>query len=88
MILLVDCRHKPTSDDVLMYDFIKHYDYIGMVVATKSDKISRNEKAKSEKVIRQTLNMPQDERLIYFSSLSKDGRQEILSEIEKMISNT
>lgn len=87
VVLLVDCRHKPTSDDILMYNFIKHYGYIGMVVATKLDKISKNERVKSEKVIRQTLNMPQDEKLIYFSSLSKEGREEILSEIEKIISS-
>lgn len=85
VVLLVDCRHKPTSDDVMMYNFIKHYGYIAMVVATKRDKISKNEQTKSQKIIRETLNMPNDEKLIYFSSLSKDGREEILLEIEKIV---
>ena len=42
-ILLVDYRHKPTKDDVLMYEFVKHHDVPVMVVATKEDKLKRND---------------------------------------------
>lgn len=85
IILLVDCRRKPTEDDVMMYNFIKHYGYEAQVVATKKDKLTKNELIKSKSYIRETLNMPENEKLIYFSSLSKMGKEEILSEIEEIL---
>ena len=51
VILLVDSRHKPTADDIMMYEWIKHFDYDCIVIATKSDKLSNNELAKSRKLI-------------------------------------
>src|SRR5699024_9287075 len=39
VVLVVDIRHTPTNDDVLMYDFLKHFDLPAIVVATKVDKI-------------------------------------------------
>lgn len=42
VVLLVDIRHKPTNDDKIMYDYIKHYKQKVIVVATKLDKINRN----------------------------------------------
>ena len=48
VILLVDIRHEPTKQDVEMYDYLKFYGLDGTVVATKSDKISRNQIEKSK----------------------------------------
>ncbi|GFZ31819.1 putative GTP-binding protein EngB [Clostridium zeae] len=81
VVLLVDCRHKPTGDDIMMYDWIKHYGYDVMVIATKSDKLSNNDLKKSEKVIRDTLKLKADEKLYYFSSLNKKGRDELVDSI-------
>lgn len=81
VILLVDSRHKPTNDDITMYEWIKHFNYKCMVVATKSDKITKNEKRKNEKIIRDTLNMDDDEKIYFFSSLTKDGKQEVLDNL-------
>ncbi len=81
VVLLVDCRHKPTADDLLMYDWIKHYGYETIVVATKSDKLSRNELRKSEKVIRETLGLNKDIKLMFFSSLKKENKEELLETI-------
>jgi GTP-binding protein len=78
VVLLVDCRHKPTSDDILMYKWIKHYGYNTLVVATKKDKLTKNELVKSEKVIRETLELPKDEKIYYFSSLKKEGKEELI----------
>ncbi len=75
-ILLVDYRHKPTKDDVMMYQFIKHHDVPVMVVATKEDKLKRNDLKKNEKLIRDTLNMHPDDYFIRFSSLKKVGINE------------
>ena len=42
VILLVDSRHKPTADDIMMYEWIKHFDYDCIVIATKSEKIPKS----------------------------------------------
>jgi GTP-binding protein len=79
VVLLVDCRHKPTGDDVLMHEWIKHYGYDVIVVATKSDKLNKVELRKSEKVIRETLNLNSENKLIFYSSSKKIGTEEVLN---------
>ncbi|ERI89411.1 ribosome biogenesis GTP-binding protein YsxC [Clostridiales bacterium oral taxon 876 str. F0540] len=78
IVLLVDCRHKPSNDDILMYKWIKHYGYEVIVVATKKDKLKKSEIPKSEKIIRETLELEKEEKVMFFSSLSKEGREELL----------
>lgn len=78
VILLVDCRHKPTGDDIMMHEWIKHFGYEVIVVATKSDKLSRMNLKKSEKVIRDTLKLGKEDKLYFFSSLNKNGRDELV----------
>ena len=73
-----NCRHKPTADDVQMYEWIKHYGYEVVVIATKSDKISNNQIGKSEKLIKETLGLPKDHKLKFFSSLNKKGKDELV----------
>ena len=41
VILIVDIRHEPTNDDLMMYNWIKSFGFKGLVIATKADKISR-----------------------------------------------
>lgn len=79
--LLVDCRHKPTADDVMMYQWIKHYGYEVLIVATKKDKLTRNELQKSAKVIRDTLDLGKEDKILFFSSLKKEGKEELLEEM-------
>lgn len=81
VVLLVDSRHKPTGDDILMYDWIKHYGYDVIVVATKSDKLSNNDLAKSKKIIKETLKLSNDDRFYFFSSLNKKGRDELIDNL-------
>lgn len=73
--LLVDCRHKPTGDDVMMYDWIKHYGYEVIVVATKKDKLTKNKLQRSSKVIRETLNLSKEDKILFFSSLKKEEKR-------------
>ena len=49
IFLLVDIRHEPTNDDVMMYEWIKHFGYNCVVIATKADKISRGVDPKTYK---------------------------------------
>jgi GTP-binding protein len=83
--LLVDIRHKPTAQDCQMYEWMKHYGYEGLVVATKGDKVSKNQQAKHLKIIRDTLSMDKDAVIIPTSTLKKTGIDELKDEIEKTI---
>ena len=85
VILLVDIRHELTKQDVEMYDYLKFYGLDGTVVATKSDKISRNQIEKSKSTIRKKLGMSQTDKIICISSLKKTGYDELLDEIENLI---
>ncbi|MDY6012664.1 ribosome biogenesis GTP-binding protein YihA/YsxC [Clostridium sp.] len=81
VVLLVDSRHKPTADDVMMHEWIKHYGYDVIVVATKSDKLSNNNLRKSEKVIRETLKLDKEDKLYFFSSLNKKGSEQLIDNL-------
>lgn len=87
VVLLVDCRHKPSNDDILMYKWIKYYGHETMVVATKKDKLTKNELVKSEKLIRETFELDKNERIMFFSSLNKEGREEVIDTIFSGISD-
>ena len=76
VFMLIDFRHKPTEDDILMYNYLKHYNIPVTLICTKTDKISKNNQAKQISIITKTLNIDK-ENLILFSSVTKLGRQEV-----------
>ena len=84
VFMLVDYRHKPTEDDVLMYEFLKYYNLDITIVATKYDKVSKNGRIKQDKLIKDTLKF-NDNEFITFSTVTKKGRSEVLSIIEEKI---
>ena len=85
VVQLVDIRHSPSAQDVQMYEYLRHYGLDGIVVATKADKVSRNEQAKCLKVIRQSLNLGPDYLVIPVSALKRSGHDRLLEEIEKIL---
>ena len=82
---LVDIRHKPSAQDVQMYDYLKYYGLDGMVAATKADKLGTNEKAKALRLIRQTLGMKKDDILIPVSALRRTGDEELLDAMQSLM---
>ncbi|RWZ59913.1 YihA family ribosome biogenesis GTP-binding protein [Halobacillus fulvus] len=72
--LIIDVRHKPTEDDVLMYDFLKHFGLPVMVIATKLDKIKKGQRSKQLKMIREVLEIEDEDDLIPFSSETGEGK--------------
>ncbi|MFD2213769.1 ribosome biogenesis GTP-binding protein YihA/YsxC [Metabacillus endolithicus] len=76
VILLIDLRHPPTSDDVLMYNFLKHYDIPTIVVTTKADKIPKGKWQKHAKVIKDALEIEKTDPLVIFSSETGLGKDE------------
>jgi len=82
VVQLVDIRHKPSAQDVQMYQYLRHYGLDGIVVATKADKVSRNEMQKSISVIRKTLELSKEDKVICVSALKKTGWETLLAELE------
>ena len=85
VIQLVDVRHAPSAQDVQMYEYLKYYGLDGIVVATKADKVSRNELQKCISVIRKTLGLSPEDKVIPISSLKRTGHDILLGEIEKLL---
>ncbi|MDD7629565.1 MAG: ribosome biogenesis GTP-binding protein YihA/YsxC [bacterium] len=85
VFMLIDFRHKPSSDDILMYKYLKYYNLKVTVVATKIDKISFGQREKYKNIILNTLELQDGDKLVLFSSVTKDGKKEIYGEIEKYL---
>lgn len=85
VVQLVDIRHEPSKQDVQMYEYLRHFGLDGLVVATKADKVSRNELQKCLKVIRKTLNLSSEDIVIPVSALKRTGYQELLDVIEGLL---
>ena len=77
VFLLIDFRHKPTEDDILMYNYLKYYNIPVTIIANKYDKISVNNREKTLKNITNILKLNEDDKIIYFSSVNKKGRDEV-----------
>lgn len=77
VFLLIDIRHEPGANDVIMYDWIRHHGYQPVIIATKLDKIGRSQIQKQIKLIRTTLHTDKDTVIIPFSAATKQGREEI-----------
>ena len=85
VFMLIDFRHKPTEDDLLMYNFLKYYNLPVTIVATKADKVGGSKKQKNLKIILDTIDLVVGDDLVVFSSITKLGLKEVLDKIESLI---
>lgn len=85
VVQLVDIRHAPSTQDKQMYEWLKHFELDGFVVATKADKISKNELQKKLSVIRKELQLKPDDQIFPISSLKKQGHEDLLKAIEGLL---
>ena len=85
VFLLVDFRHKPDQNDVLMYNYLKYYEIPTIIVATKYDKVKEKEKDKLYKLLVETLNVQEEDNVVLFSSITKKGREEIYNLLSNYI---
>ena len=85
VFMLVDFRHKPSEDDILMYKYLKYYNLKVTVVATKIDKISFGQREKYKNIILNTLELKPEDKFILFSSVTKDGKKELYNVIEQYL---
>ena len=85
VFLLIDYRHKPMEDDIIMYDFLKYYNLDITIIATKYDKVPNNQKQKQDKLIKDAFKLSEEDSFIHFSSLTKKGREEVYNLINESL---
>lgn len=77
IFLLIDVRHEPSTNDKMMYDWIVSQGFQPIIIATKLDKLKRSQVTKHLNQVRKGLNLPASATVIGFSSVTKQGREEI-----------
>jgi len=77
VFLLIDIRHEPSNNDKIMYEWIVYHGFNPVIVATKQDKLKRSQIQKHIKMIREGLGAGPETKIFPFSSLSKQGKDEI-----------
>ena len=85
VFLLIDIRHAPSENDRIMYNWILEHGYKPIIIATKLDKIKRSQLAKQIQLICDTLDVVDDTRVMPFSALSKQGRDEIYELLDEIL---
>ena len=85
VFLLIDIRHEPSANDVNMYQWILANGYEPIIIATKDDKIKRSQLQKHIKMIKTELNVVPGTKVLTFSALTKQGKDEILDLIEEIV---
>lgn len=85
VFMLVDFRHKPTEDDLLMYNFLKFHGVSVTLIATKVDKVGSSARQRFTKQITDNIDLAIDDDLILFSAKTKLGKKEVQNLIEKEV---
>jgi len=88
VIQLVDMRHEPTAQDVQMYQWIKSLGFSGIVIATKADKISKGQRYKHIKIIKETLGAENTDLIIPYSSEDKTNKEHVWSILNNILDIT
>lgn len=86
VIMLLDIRHIPSENDVLMKEWLSRQGIPLLIIATKADKISRGSRMKNLTAISKTLGMPADQTPLCFSAATGEGLDEVLSALGEIIS--
>lgn len=85
VFLLIDIRHEPSGNDVMMYDWVLSKGFEPIIICTKADKISRGAIQKNLKIIREKLKCRPGTVMIPFSATEKTGKDEILNLMEEIL---
>ena len=83
--LVIDIRHKPTEDDILMYNWIRHFGFGEFVIATKLDKIKKSQVSKHLKIIQEALEIEDIESIVPYTSEKSRMDKQMWARIEKLI---
>ena len=83
VFMLVDFRHKPTNDDLMMYNYLKYYKIPVTIVATKTDKVGITLQQTQRQNILDELDLVVGDDFVMFSNVTKIGKKEIYDKIER-----
>lgn len=86
IFLLMDARHAPSANDKQMFAWTVAQGFRPVVIATKADKVGKVKVLENIEEMRKALGAAADVRIIPFSAKTKDGREEIYSVLEEMLS--
>ena len=86
VFLLIDIRHEPSANDIQMYKWIVHQGFQPVIIATKSDKIKKSQHEKHLNMLRNGLGLPEEVKIFPYSSLSKEGRDDIYDFMDQLLS--
>lgn len=85
VFMLVDFRHKPSSDDIMMYNFLKYYKIPVTIVATKSDKVGITKHQSQRNLLMNELDLVVGDDFVVFSNVTKAGKSEVYEKIERIV---
>jgi len=85
VFMLIDFRHKPSEDDIMMYNYLKHYKIPVTIVATKTDKIGITLQQKQRAMILKELDLVVGDDFVMFSNVTKLGKDDITKKIQRTI---
>lgn len=86
--MLVDIRHDPSKEDLVMHQWIKHQGVQCMVVANKVDKLTRSQINGKIQNISKLLELGPEEKCLPFSAETKSGRDQVWNEITTFLDIT
>lgn len=84
VFLLIDIRHEPSANDVMMYEWILNKGFEPIIIATKADKIKRSQLQKHLKMVKDGLKLRPGGKILPYSALTKQGREEIWTLIDEL----
>lgn len=87
-VLLLDIRRLPNDDDLLMYDYFKATGFKIMLILTKSDKLSNNQKINQTKMIKKVLKTNETDYILTYSTKTKENQTEVWNYLEKVVEET
>ena len=85
VFMLIDFRHRPSNEDIMMYNFLKYYKIPVTIVATKSDKIGITLQQKQRNQILEDLDLVVGDDFVMFSNITKLGREDVMKKIERTL---
>ena len=85
VFMLIDFRHKPTNDDIQMYEYLKHYKIPVTIVATKTDKIGVTKQQAQRAMLVDSLDLVVGDDFVMFSNVTKLGKEDISKKIKRTI---
>ncbi len=82
VFMLIDFRHQPSNDDLMMYNFLKHYKIPVTIVATKVDKVGLTLQQNQRNAILEDLDLVVGDDFVMFSNVTKEGKKEVYEKIQ------